>query len=160
MPAAVPWTDLIRDPTECPVATQTRWLLVDDLDGSRASTTVEFGLDGTSYAIDLSAENAARLRGVVAEFVGAARVLHGSPAPALRHASPPRTTVAAPVAANVRSAPLPSLRTELVEIVRELAADVRRALFEILSALLDVLRGRRAALHVNRGATTGGDGRG
>jgi hypothetical protein len=141
------------------VATQTRWLLVDDLDGGRASTTVEFGLDGTSYAIDLSAENAARLRGVVAEFVGVARVRHGAPAPALRHASPPRTTVAAPVATSVRSAPLPSLRTELVEIVRDLRADVRRALFEVLSALLDVLRGQPAARHLNRGATTGGDGR-
>lgn len=32
--------------------------LVDDLDGSEAEETVEFGLDGVSYQIDLSGENA------------------------------------------------------------------------------------------------------
>jgi hypothetical protein len=55
-----------RDPTESPVAKQTQWALVDDLDGSPAATTVEFGLDGQSYAIDLSAENVAKLRAALA----------------------------------------------------------------------------------------------
>ena len=32
--------------------------LVDDIDGSEADETVEFGLDGVNYEIDLSAENA------------------------------------------------------------------------------------------------------
>ena len=34
----------------------------DDLDGSAATETVAFGLDGVDYEIDLSARNAARLR--------------------------------------------------------------------------------------------------
>ena len=47
--------------------------LVDDLDGSTASQTVGFGLDGVVYQIDLSDDNAAKLRDSLAEFVGHAR---------------------------------------------------------------------------------------
>jgi hypothetical protein len=46
---------------------------VDDLDGSPASGTVSFALDGKSYEIDLSDDNAARLRDALASFVAAAR---------------------------------------------------------------------------------------
>jgi hypothetical protein len=47
--------------------------LVDDLDGSEAEETVEFGLDGASYQIDLSEDNAERLRDALAEYVDHAR---------------------------------------------------------------------------------------
>ena len=47
--------------------------LVDDLDGGKADETVTFALDGVEFEIDLSAENAGRLRDVFAEFVGHAR---------------------------------------------------------------------------------------
>ena len=47
--------------------------LVDDLDGEAADETVEFGIDGRNYEIDLSKENASRLRDVLADFVSAAR---------------------------------------------------------------------------------------
>ena len=47
--------------------------LVDDLDGEAADETVEFGIDGRNYEIDLSKENAVRLRDALADFVGAAR---------------------------------------------------------------------------------------
>jgi hypothetical protein len=47
--------------------------LVDDLDGSEAGETVEFGLDGAFYEIDLSDDNAERLRDALAEYVGHAR---------------------------------------------------------------------------------------
>lgn len=46
---------------------------VDDLDGSEASGTVSFALDGRAYEIDLSDDNAARLRDSLASFVAAAR---------------------------------------------------------------------------------------
>jgi hypothetical protein len=46
---------------------------VDDLDGSDASGTVAFALDGKSYEIDLSDDNAARLRDSLAAFVAAGR---------------------------------------------------------------------------------------
>ena len=41
--------------------------LVDDLDGSEADETVEFGLDGINYQIDLSTENAEELRDALAQ---------------------------------------------------------------------------------------------
>ncbi len=47
--------------------------LVDDLDGEAADETVEFGVDGKNYEIDLSKENAGRLRDALADFVSAAR---------------------------------------------------------------------------------------
>ena len=47
--------------------------LVDDLDGSEATETVLFGLDGESYEIDLNAKNAAALRKAVDKYVAAAR---------------------------------------------------------------------------------------
>ncbi len=48
-------------------------VLIDDIDGRDADETVRFSLDGSSYEIDLSASNAARLRSAMAEFVGHAR---------------------------------------------------------------------------------------
>jgi hypothetical protein len=47
--------------------------LVDDLDGETADETVEFGIDGKSYEIDLSKDNASRLREALADYVSAAR---------------------------------------------------------------------------------------
>lgn len=61
--------------------------LIDDVDQeSAADETVEFGLDGVTYEIDLSSENAARLREQLAEWVTHARRStgrrRGKPAPA------------------------------------------------------------------------------
>lgn len=49
--------------------------LVDDLDGTTSSdvTTVQFGLDGATYEIDLSSLNADQLRDTLADYVGNAR---------------------------------------------------------------------------------------
>lgn len=48
-------------------------VLEDDLDGGEATETVSFGLDGTSYEIDLNAKNAASLRNAIANYVGHGR---------------------------------------------------------------------------------------
>ena len=48
-------------------------VLVDDLDGSEATESVSFGLDGTSYEIDLNDKNAAKLRDTLAGYIGHAR---------------------------------------------------------------------------------------
>lgn len=48
-------------------------VLVDDVDGSEAVETVTFGLDGATYEIDLSSENAAKLRAELAGWIGAGR---------------------------------------------------------------------------------------
>ncbi|MGB6161397.1 MAG: Lsr2 family protein [Pseudonocardiaceae bacterium] len=51
--------------------------LVDDLDGGTAEETVEFGIDGVSYEIDLSSGNAGKLRGSLADYVSNARKAGG-----------------------------------------------------------------------------------
>jgi hypothetical protein len=62
--------------------------LEDDLDGTPIEEgegeTVVFALDGTSYEIDLTSENAAALRGAVENYVGAARKVSGSRGSAAR----------------------------------------------------------------------------
>ena len=52
-------------------------ILVDDLDGSEATETVSFGLDGASYEIDLNDGNAAALREALSGYVGHARKVTG-----------------------------------------------------------------------------------
>ena len=52
-------------------------VLVDDLDGTEATETVSFGLDGTTYEIDLNDANAAALREAVSGYVGHARKVTG-----------------------------------------------------------------------------------
>jgi hypothetical protein len=47
--------------------------LIDDLDGGEAAETVSFAIDGSSYEIDLSAKNAAKLRDTLAVYVASAR---------------------------------------------------------------------------------------
>jgi hypothetical protein len=47
--------------------------LVDDLDGSEADETLKFGLDGVSYQIDLSTDNAEELRDALSQYVEHAR---------------------------------------------------------------------------------------
>ncbi|WP_324650398.1 Lsr2 family protein [Georgenia sp. H159] len=47
--------------------------LIDDVDGSPADETVLFSLDGVSYEIDLTSDNAAKLRDALAPWVGHAR---------------------------------------------------------------------------------------
>jgi hypothetical protein len=59
------------------MAQQTTVRFVDDLDGSEASGTFDFSLDGRQYQIDLSDENAAKLRDALAPFTGAARKAGG-----------------------------------------------------------------------------------
>jgi Lsr2 len=61
------------------MAQKVQVLLVDDLDGSEATETVTFGLDGASYEIDLSAGNASKLRKELASYVEHARKASGQP---------------------------------------------------------------------------------
>ena len=55
------------------MAQRVRVDLVDDIDGSAAEESVEFALDGVSYVIDLSTENAAELRETLAKWTKSAR---------------------------------------------------------------------------------------
>ena len=53
-------------------------ILEDDIDGSEATQTISFALDGTSYEIDLNDKNAAALRDALATYVGHGRKVTGS----------------------------------------------------------------------------------
>ncbi|HJH12481.1 MAG TPA: Lsr2 family protein, partial [Brevibacterium ravenspurgense] len=48
-------------------------VLIDDLTGENADETVEFGIDGKLYEIELTADNASRLRELLAGYVKVAR---------------------------------------------------------------------------------------
>ena len=54
------------------MAKQVITVLTDDLDGSDADRTIEFGLDGVNYTIDLSQKNAGKLRKALDPFLVAA----------------------------------------------------------------------------------------
>lgn len=69
------------------MAQKVKVLLIDDLDGSDASETVTFAVDGVTYEIDLNAENAAELREAFARWVGHARKSGGRRAAPRRAAS-------------------------------------------------------------------------
>ena len=71
-------------------------VLVDDIDGSDATETVSFGLDGASYEIDLNEKNAAALRDALAGFVGHARKVTNS------RGRKARTTTSGPSARELR----------------------------------------------------------
>jgi hypothetical protein len=82
----------LRELSDCGVqmAQKVSVTFVDDLDGGEAEGTVVFGVDGKQYEIDLSERNAAKLRDILAPYVGAGRkVGGGSRTP--RMSSVPRT---------------------------------------------------------------------
>lgn len=47
--------------------------LIDDIDGSPATTTIEFGVGGKNYIIDLSEDNAAAFNEALAPYIEHAR---------------------------------------------------------------------------------------
>lgn len=59
------------------MAQRVQVILEDDYDGGAADETVSFGLDGAEYEIDLSSDNAARLRDELAPWIGHARKTGG-----------------------------------------------------------------------------------
>lgn len=60
------------------MAQKVQVVLIDDLDGSEASQTIGFGLDGSTYEIDLTEAHARELRDALATWVAHARKVSGS----------------------------------------------------------------------------------
>jgi hypothetical protein len=54
--------------------------LIDDFDGSEASETVKFALDGKTYEIDLSKTNANELRRTLRPYIDRSRTARRAPA--------------------------------------------------------------------------------
>lgn len=59
------------------MAQRTQIVITDDFDGTKADTTVKFGLGGTNYEIDLNSKHAKEFQNAVSPFVGAARKVGG-----------------------------------------------------------------------------------
>ncbi|TLM73135.1 Lsr2 family protein [Pseudarthrobacter sp. NamB4] len=70
------------------MATRTVIELIDDLDGSEATETVRFALDGIEYEIDLADQKARELRSELERFVEAARRESARDAPTVRRLPP------------------------------------------------------------------------
>ncbi len=75
------------------MAKQVITLLTDDLDGGEADRTVEFGLDGVNYTIDLSEKNAGKLRKALDPYLSSAARIgrSGTVSPAARRSAPVST---------------------------------------------------------------------
>lgn len=58
------------------MARQVVTILTDDLDGGEADRTVEFGIDGVTYTIDLSDAHAGELRTLLDPYISAGSRLH------------------------------------------------------------------------------------
>ena len=85
------------------MAQKTTVTLVDDLDGTTADETVDFGIDGATYEIDLTSDHADALREALADYVAKAR--RQGRAPRTRHSrSSTRTAVRASNGATPASA--------------------------------------------------------
>jgi hypothetical protein len=59
------------------VAQKVLTTLQDDIDGTKASETVTFSLDGVTYQIDLNTKHANKLRKTFAPFINAGRRISG-----------------------------------------------------------------------------------
>ncbi len=59
------------------MAKKTVVVLEDDIDGSEASETISFALDGSEYVIDLNEGHANELRGALSRFTDAGRKVSG-----------------------------------------------------------------------------------
>jgi hypothetical protein len=62
------------------LAQSVKIILEDDLEGGPAEETVQFGLDGRQYEIDLSTANAEKLREALRPYAAAGRRPQGKPA--------------------------------------------------------------------------------
>ncbi|HEX5401499.1 MAG TPA: Lsr2 family protein [Pseudonocardiaceae bacterium] len=100
------------------MASKTVVELFDDLDGGRADETVGFALDGVDYEIDLSAANAAALRGALAEFIS-----HAHRVPARRAAKPKQAAAKGTPGAG----PSASMTAEIRRLASESAKKVSEA---------------------------------
>ena len=103
--------------------------LIDDFDGTEASETVKFALDGKTYEIDLSKSNATELRRTLRPYIDRSRTARRVPAtrrtakgssgrrgPARRSEGYDRTEVRAWAKANrIKVAPRGRISNEIVE---------------------------------------------
>lgn len=79
------------------MARKTQVIITDDIDGSDATGTVSFALDGVAYEIDLNDNNAQQLRDQLGEWASKARRIGG------RRTTGTRTTGSSNETAKIRA---------------------------------------------------------
>ncbi len=84
-----------------PMVKKTTVVLVDDLSGDPADTTIRFGLDSRDYELDLTDENAQQLRQLLNRYTTAARKVSAGRRPGT--AAPVKAEFAAVDPAAVRA---------------------------------------------------------
>lgn len=80
------------------MARKTQVILTDDIDGSEATGTVSFGIDGVAYEIDLNEDNGQRMREQLAVWTDKARRIGGR-----RVSGTPRSTGSSNETAKIRA---------------------------------------------------------
>ena len=85
------------------MAQHTTIALVDDIDGTKGSETIRFGIDGQHFEIDLNAKNAKALRKALSDFTAAARPVRSSTVATERASGATRTKRASSKASTGRS---------------------------------------------------------
>ena len=102
--------------------------ITDDIDGSEATETVTFGLDGTTYEVDLNDTHAEDLREILAPYVSVGRRVTGSssrvrpsaPTPKQRSTSEvdPKAVRVWAEANNITVSPRGRIKADIVEQYR------------------------------------------
>ena len=108
------------------MATKTTVVLVDDLNGDPADTTVKFALDNTEYEIDLSNDNAGQMREDFSRYANAARKVSSSvgqlrarPAPRGFAAYDPAAVRAWAAGNGIEVSPRGRIKADVVERYRD-----------------------------------------
>lgn len=70
------------------MARKTQVILIDDIDGSEATQTVSFALDGVAYEIDLGDAHAEQLREQLGTWATSGRRIGGRRTPGARRTTP------------------------------------------------------------------------
>lgn len=83
-------------------------LLTDDVDGGPAQETIQFGLDGEAFEIDLSAAHAEQLRGAMRDWMQVARPAGRAPRAAAHQVQTPADPRAVRAWATARGVTFPS----------------------------------------------------
>lgn len=96
----IPAEDMMKSGKGVVMAQSVQIILEDDLEGGPADETVQFGLDGRQYEIDLSTANAEKLREALRPYVSSGRRTQGK---STRTAGPRSSSGGNPETAKIRA---------------------------------------------------------
>lgn len=101
-------------------------MLIGDIGQREASETVRFGVDGSSYEIELSARQASELRAMAGGYISAARRIRPAPSRARQQQHQPRRPAATREPSGRRgTAPAAQDQPAAIESMAATDADVR-----------------------------------